>query len=189
MVDQRILKADGTEGFFIALFSILFIFFSYILVKEFLEHLSILKLLTTFIWIIACIVQIYLQSIKLLNSKSENTLDNQDKYQVSTKIQQLIGTIIAFILGILLLVLLREDVYIYFFNPQTLLVSQPEYEPFNYYSNMALGMAIIIDNLMDLFNIKKSLSKSILSLFKVILYISSLVMYFVYAVHLTEVNL
>ncbi|MGL6342467.1 MAG: hypothetical protein ACRC80_25400 [Waterburya sp.] len=187
MVEQKIIKADGTEGVFIAFFSILFIFFSYVLVKEFLEHSSILKLLGNFIWIIVCIIQIYFQSNKLLNSQSENTLNNIDKYQVSTRVKQLSGLTTAIILSILLLVLLMANVN--FFNTPTQLVGQPEYEPFNDCSYIAIGIALIIDKFIDLFNIKKSLTKSILSLFKIMLFISGMIMNLIYTIHLTEVNL
>lgn len=186
MFEQKILKADGTEGFSIALFSILFIFFSYVLVKEFLEHSSILKLLSIFVWIIAFIIQIYLQSIKLLNSKSENTLDNQDEYQAPTTVKQLTGVIIAFIFTILLFVLLRVD-FDFSFKPQY--VGKPEYEPFNDCSYIALGLAFILYNLKNSFNIKKSLFRSILLLFEIILVASGLVMSLIYSTHLTEVNL
>ncbi|MGL6342466.1 MAG: hypothetical protein ACRC80_25395 [Waterburya sp.] len=183
MLEQKILKANGTEGFFVTFYSMGFIFLSYVLVKAFLEHSSILKISAVFIWIIVCIAQIYFQSKKLLISQSENTLDNQDQYQGSTRVKQLAGVITGLILGILL----TRNVD--FFNTKTQFVVQPEYEPFLDYSNIVLGIAYVTDDLMKLFNIKKSLSRSILSLFKIMLFISGVFMYFVYTVHLTEVNL
>lgn len=186
MLEAKIIKPDGTEGFYIALFSIIFVFCSYVLVKEFLEHSSILKLLSIFIWIIVSIVQMYFQSIKLLNFKTENILDHQDKYQAPTTVKQLIGVIIAFIFTILLFVLLRMD-FNFSFIPKY--AGRTEYEPFNDCSYIALGLAYILYSLKNTFDIKKSLFRSILLLFEGMLVILGLVMSLIYTAHLTEVSL
>ncbi|MFM2315453.1 MAG: hypothetical protein RLZZ04_4731 [Cyanobacteriota bacterium] len=187
MPDQKISKANGTEGFFIATNTVFSVFFSYSLIRKSLGHSSILEISSILIWIIVCIIQIYLQSKKLINSKSENTLNNQDKYQVSPTVQKLIGVIVAFIVGILLLVLLGGDINV--FKTQTQLVGSPEFEPFSYGSNIVLGISVIIGTLMELFELKKSLLRSILLLFQIMLAISGMVMYLTYTIHLTEVNL
>lgn len=96
------------------------------------------------------------------------------------------GVIIAFIFTILLFVLLRVD-FDFSFKPQY--VGKPEYEPFNDCSYIALGLAFILYNLKNSFNIKKSLFRSILLLFEIILVASGLVMSLIYSTHLTEVNL
>jgi hypothetical protein len=59
MSEKKTEKANGTEGFFLALSSIGFIFYSYLLVKVPLEQSSILKILNILIWIIFCMLQIY----------------------------------------------------------------------------------------------------------------------------------
>jgi hypothetical protein len=182
MVDQKIKKAHGIENFFIATFTIGSIFLSYLLVKKYLEHARILEISGIFIWIIACIVQIYLQSNKLLNSKSENTFNDQDKYQVSPTVQRLIGVIAAFILGIL--VLLGGDVNIFKTQP----LVQPEFELFNDYSYIATGILFIIGALRDLFDLKKSLLRSILFLFEFMLIVSAVIAMFIYTAHMTEVS-
>jgi hypothetical protein len=173
MVAQKTKQANGIEGFHIAISSIGLIFFSYVLVKKSLEHSSILEISSIFIWIIFCIIQIYLQSNKLLNSKSENTLDTQDKYKVSPAVQQLIGIISAFIWGILLLGLYRGDID--FFKTQTQFVGKPEFEPFNHGSNLALGILFIVGALRERFDLKKSLLSSILFLFELMLVVSAMI--------------
>jgi hypothetical protein len=177
MPDQKIRKVYGLENFFIANFTVFTMIFSFILVKRYLEHAHILELLSIFIWIIASIFYVYVQSKNLLNSKSENTLDddNRDQYRVSPKVQRLISVAPVFILGTLFLILLGGNTAI--FKTQTQLVGQPEFEPFNHYSNIALGIAFVIESLMNLFNIKKSLLRSILSLFQITLVILGMVMY------------
>jgi uncharacterized protein YacL len=173
MLNQKILKANGTEGSLIAFYSIAFVFFSYCLVKQSLKHTSILEILSILIWIVGCIIQIYLQSNKLINSKSENTPEERDKYQVPTMVQQLIGVIAGFVLGFLLFVLLWGDIDIMKTQPKFL--EQLEFKPLRCYFFMAIGIQSIMGTLRSQFDIKKSLLKSILSLFEFMLFVSALI--------------
>ncbi|MFM2315452.1 MAG: hypothetical protein RLZZ04_4730 [Cyanobacteriota bacterium] len=175
MPDQKIQKAPGLKNFFIATFAIFIIFFGFVLVKRYLEHARTLELSSIFILMIASIFYVYVQSKTLLNSKSENTFNDgdRDQYQVSPKVQKLIGVIAAFILGTLFLILLGGNTNV--FKTQILVPLEPE--PFNDYLNITVGILLILESTKNLFKLKKSFLNSILSLFEFMLIVPAVILY------------
>jgi hypothetical protein len=172
MLKQKVLKANGAEGFSIVIYGIGFIFLSYLLFNA-SEHLYILKISSILIWFIACIFQIYLQIKKLLNSKSENALDEENEDQVSSIVKQLMGVIAAFVLGILLMIFLWGDINLFKTPPKFL--EQKEFQPLKYCFCMAMGVQSVVGSLRTKFDIQKSSLESTLFLLEFMLLVSALV--------------
>lgn len=181
---------NKSEGFFLIVYVVLLIAFSYFLFSQYINNSPALIYFSSILWIIFCIVEIFINWRKLTNEKLKNELvKEKTNLPFSTKwsLERLPGTIAIFVLCIPLVVILaivltNNDLA----NIQ--LVSKPEFENLEIWSSILLAMGLIVQDTEKLFEFKQKFVKQILTLFNIVFVGFGFILYLIYAINLTEVS-
>ena len=165
----------------------IFIFYIYFLATTLIEKASTAEIASSIVWI-------SVSTFRILNAQSKISsthLNNSDR-QTETEVE-VIGDRPKEKIALIALatICIVPFLFILWFNRDELLapyVIEPEYEFYNTYATISVGLLLIVQDIENLIEVKKKAIAIILQFFTIALTIATFVMLIISTSHITEIN-
>lgn len=184
------LKSNWVDVILLIFSSTLFVVFSKIFIANVINHQSILKVFTSFIWIFVALSYIIMCWHKLTtknkkedkNDTTRNTIFSQKWFLENFPVIIALTVICIPIIVLFIIAFTSDEV------TRTYVVNEPNFETTGDWASLLLGIAFFSQAITEIIKIEQQLAKQILALFQNIGFLCGLFLYLVYASHFKEIG-